>query len=89
MERSDELATKYAPTVTGIQQVGGARARQAGPLDRQVETRPTMAVWTAEDRKTTIPTHVIIVLVVLCFFKSAKLLGAPRTFGPLDFVQPS
>jgi len=26
--------------------------------------------------------HVIIVLVILCFFfKSAKLLGAPRTLG--------
>ena len=25
--------------------------------------------------------HVIIVLVVLWFFKSAKLLGTPRTFG--------
>ena len=39
MERSDELATKYAPTVAGIQQFGGARARQAGQLDRQVENR--------------------------------------------------
>ena len=58
MERSDELATTYAPTVAGIQQVGDARARQAGPLDRQVETRPSMAVWTAEDRKTTIPATV-------------------------------
>ena len=30
--------------------------------------------------------HRPIVLVVLWFFKSAKLLGAPRTLGALDFV---
>ena len=38
-----KLATKCAPTVTRVQQVAGARARQAAQLDRQVqvETGPT------------------------------------------------
>ena len=53
--------TKCAPTLTGVQQVAGARARQAAQLDRQVqvETGPTEHYYGTPDvAKTPIPTEV-------------------------------
>ena len=51
-----KLATKCAPTVTGVQQVAGARARQAAQLDRQVENKANRALlWNTVGGKTPYP----------------------------------